>query len=148
MPPEGTGPHKDEVTLAELLKKAGYNTAHIGKWHQGDIEQAMPHNQGFDTASSPLHNQATFNFMTPESEEDRLRGQRERYARPCLTTGWTRISGPQWLGIGCRCGSPARTHTNGVWKPGNHWTMPTTTRLNERYKTQVIERFERAGRQG
>ena len=72
VPPEGMGLHKDEVTLAELLKKEGYNTAHIGKWHQGDIEQAMPHNQGFDTASFPLHNQATFNFMTNESEDDRL----------------------------------------------------------------------------
>ena len=72
VPPEGTGLHRDEVTLAELLKKVGYNTAHIGKWHQGDIAQAAPHNQGFDTASYPLHNQATFNFMTIESEEDRL----------------------------------------------------------------------------
>ena len=72
VPPEGTGLHGDEVTLAELLKMEGYNTAHIGKWHQGDIAMAAPHNQGFDTASYPLHNQATFNFMTIESEEDRL----------------------------------------------------------------------------
>jgi arylsulfatase len=72
VPPEGTGLNKDEVTLAELLKKVGHNTAHIGKWHQGDIAQAAPHNQGFDTASYPLHNQATFNFMTIESDEDRL----------------------------------------------------------------------------
>ena len=72
VPPEGTGLNQDEVTLAEILKMAGYNTAHIGKWHQGDIEQAMPTNQGFDTASYPLHNQATFNFMTIESEEDQL----------------------------------------------------------------------------
>ena len=70
VPPEGTGLHGDEVTIAELLKKVGYNTAHIGKWHQGDIEQAMPTNQGFDTASYPLHNQATFNFMHSEGEED------------------------------------------------------------------------------
>src|SRR6056300_1037391 len=31
VPPEGTGLHADEITLAELLKKTGYNTAHIGK---------------------------------------------------------------------------------------------------------------------
>jgi len=53
VPPEGSGLNKDEVTIAELLSKSGYNTAHIGKWHQGDIEQAYPHNQGF-TIRRPL----------------------------------------------------------------------------------------------
>jgi arylsulfatase A-like enzyme len=72
VPPEGTGLNKDEVTIAEVLSMAGYNTVHIGKWHQGDIEQAYPHNQGFDVASFAMHNQATFNFMTPESEDELL----------------------------------------------------------------------------
>jgi len=71
VPPEATGLNGDEVTIAEVLSQAGYNTAHIGKWHQGDIEQAYPHNQGFDEASWTMHNQATFNFMTKESEADR-----------------------------------------------------------------------------
>ena len=67
-PPEGTGLHADEVTIAEVLSKAGYNTAHIGKWHQGDIEQAYPHNQGFDVANFPMHNQATFTLMNKSAE--------------------------------------------------------------------------------
>jgi arylsulfatase A-like enzyme len=71
VPPEGSGLNKDEVTIAEVLSEGGYNTAHVGKWHQGDIEQAFPHNQGFDEASWTMHNQATFNFMTKESEADR-----------------------------------------------------------------------------
>lgn len=71
VPPEGTGLSKDEVTIAEVLSEAGYNTVHIGKWHQGDIEQSYPHNQGFDETSFAMHNQATFNFMTKESEADR-----------------------------------------------------------------------------
>jgi arylsulfatase len=71
VPPEATGLNKDEVTIAEVLSQAGYNTVHIGKWHQGDIEQAYPFNQGFDEASFIMHNQATFNFMTPESEKQR-----------------------------------------------------------------------------
>lgn len=37
-----------ELTLAELLKKQGYNTAAIGKWHMGYSEQALPMNRGFD----------------------------------------------------------------------------------------------------
>lgn len=44
----GEGLAAEEVTIAEVLKEAGYNTAHVGKWHQGDIEQSYPHNQGFD----------------------------------------------------------------------------------------------------
>ena len=71
VPPEGTGLSKDEVTIAEVLSQAGYNTVHVGKWHQGDIEQSYPHNQGFDETSFTMHNQATFSFMTKESEADR-----------------------------------------------------------------------------
>jgi arylsulfatase A-like enzyme len=71
VPPEATGLSKDEVTIAEVLSQAGYNTAHVGKWHQGDIEQSYPHNQGFDETSFTMHNQATFSFMTNESEADR-----------------------------------------------------------------------------
>ena len=37
-----------EVTLAEMLKGAGYNTAALGKWHLGTEEQSWPINQGFD----------------------------------------------------------------------------------------------------
>jgi arylsulfatase A-like enzyme len=37
----------EEVTIAESLKKAGYVTGHIGKWHLGG-EGFMPEQQGFD----------------------------------------------------------------------------------------------------
>lgn len=68
VPPEGTGLSADEKTIAEVLSDAGYNTAHIGKWHQGDIEQAYPHNQGFDVASFAMHNQAAYGLMTDDAE--------------------------------------------------------------------------------
>jgi len=42
------GLHPDEVTLAEALKKEGYATAHIGKWHLGDQREFFPTRQGFD----------------------------------------------------------------------------------------------------
>jgi arylsulfatase A-like enzyme len=37
-----------EITLAERLKKAGYATAHIGKWHLGHRKPYLPTSQGFD----------------------------------------------------------------------------------------------------
>jgi len=37
-----------EITLAEALKKEGYATACIGKWHLGHLPQYLPTNNGFD----------------------------------------------------------------------------------------------------
>ncbi len=37
-----------EVTVAEVLKAAGYGTCIIGKWHLGDQPEFLPGNQGFD----------------------------------------------------------------------------------------------------
>ena len=38
----------DEVTIAELLGKAGYATGIFGKWHLGDNYPMRPSDQGFD----------------------------------------------------------------------------------------------------
>ena len=38
----------DEVTLAEMLKPAGYTTGIFGKWHLGDNYPLRPVDQGFD----------------------------------------------------------------------------------------------------
>jgi arylsulfatase A-like enzyme len=48
IPPDAVGnlPH-EEITLAEILKEAGYLTAHIGKWHLGDAAN-YPELHGFD----------------------------------------------------------------------------------------------------
>ena len=37
-----------EVTIAEVLKGAGYRTGMFGKWHLGDNAPARPSDQGFD----------------------------------------------------------------------------------------------------
>jgi arylsulfatase A len=39
----------DEVTIAELLKSAGYATGMVGKWHLGQLPQFLPMRQGFDS---------------------------------------------------------------------------------------------------
>ncbi len=40
--------HKNEVTIAERLKKAGYSTGIFGKWHLGFSYPYLPHQRGFD----------------------------------------------------------------------------------------------------
>jgi arylsulfatase len=42
------GLHPKEITLAEVLKRAGYKTAHYGKWHLGFSHERQPQMQGFD----------------------------------------------------------------------------------------------------
>ena len=42
--------HKDEVTIADRLKKAGYKTAVFGKWHLGLSHPYHPKQRGFDKA--------------------------------------------------------------------------------------------------
>ncbi len=38
----------EEVTMAEMVKSVGYDTAYYGKWHLGTQPESLPHNQGFD----------------------------------------------------------------------------------------------------
>jgi len=69
-PPEGIGLNGNEVTIADLLSKVGYQTTHIGKWHLGDIKESYPINQGFDYASFPMHNQVSYSYLTRDAELD------------------------------------------------------------------------------
>lgn len=46
--PDVKGMDSSEVTIAEMLKTAGYKTACFGKWHLGDLIENLPLNQGFD----------------------------------------------------------------------------------------------------
>ncbi len=48
MPLDTKGLNPDEETIAEVLKRAGYATACIGKWHLGDQPEFLPTRQGFD----------------------------------------------------------------------------------------------------
>ncbi len=60
----------DEVTIAEILSDAGYETAMWGKWHLGDLPKHAPESQGFDYADYGLFNgapdwwQASFEDVT------------------------------------------------------------------------------------
>lgn len=47
-PVSPTGLHPDEVTIAEILKRAGYATGIFGKWHLGDQPRFLPTRQGFE----------------------------------------------------------------------------------------------------
>ena len=48
MPDAKIGLNPEEITIADMLKEQGYNTAIFGKWHLGDAPEFMPTKQGFD----------------------------------------------------------------------------------------------------
>ena len=58
-PIEYTGFAAENVTMAEVLSKAGYATGFFGKLHLGDTEESYMHNQGFDEAFWAIYNQVT-----------------------------------------------------------------------------------------
>ena len=47
-PNSSKGLHPEEVTIADMLKGAGYRTACVGKWHLGHLPPCLPTYQGFD----------------------------------------------------------------------------------------------------
>ena len=47
-PGDKKGIPEDEVTIAQMLKTKGYQTALVGKWHLGDYGVSLPNKKGFD----------------------------------------------------------------------------------------------------
>ncbi|WP_234998825.1 sulfatase-like hydrolase/transferase [Ruegeria sp. AU67] len=137
----GEGLSKNEVTIAEILNQSGYNTAHVGKWHQGDIEESFAHNQGFDVAYFPVHQQVQLSLMTPEaanagnlngwhpSTQSGKYGMDERFKPYGLVTG-----------LEARAGETAREV--GI-EAGEEWTQAHYERMNETYQAQVLEQLDR-----
>ena len=76
--PVGLNP--SEITLPELLKKADYKTALIGKWHLGDWEPFHPLNHGFDYFYGFLK-------VIEDSEKVSLIENRKELARNIQKTG-------------------------------------------------------------
>ncbi len=80
----GFGLAGTEVTLAEILSDAGYNTVHIGKWHMGDIMEAWPNHQGFDFAAFPIHQQGQLTIFHDDAADEGV----------SIGTHWRSITNP------------------------------------------------------
>ena len=68
-PDNAGGLDPKEVTIASALKKNGYKTACVGKWHLGHLKKYMPLNHGFDSFYGIPYS----NDMRPESKWDYAR---------------------------------------------------------------------------
>ena len=81
---------REEITVATLLRDAGYDTCHVGKWHlNGDFNlptQPQPRDHGFNYWFSTQNN-ALPNHRNPDNfvRNGRPAGQLKGYAAPLVT---------------------------------------------------------------
>ena len=75
----GSGPHlkPDHVTIAEVMKAAGYATALSGKWHLGSKAPHRPIDRGFDDAYGLWD--GCCNFFDPAQPDPKFKGNRVRH---------------------------------------------------------------------
>jgi len=68
IPPGRPGLNTDVPTVAEYLKKAGYRTALVGKWHLGEAEKCRPLQRGFDEFYGFLGGQCDYFPPKPDAK--------------------------------------------------------------------------------
>jgi len=139
---ESHGMRGEEVTMAEVLSKAGYATAFYGKWHLGDIEESYPHNQGFDEAFFTGYNQIlSLNTKLAEGanasiglHEDILPPDPYKLDDSFVTKGWVMIA------------EGKKGEKTRQWGDNSHDTYVKIDPEAQRRTLEFIERNAKAGK--
>jgi arylsulfatase len=143
----GFGLAGKEVTLAEILSEAGYNTVHIGKWHMGDIREAWPNHQGFDYAAFPIHQQGQLTVFHDDAadEEVSIGIGDNNYDDRYTIDRWLRTDASAMVtGVEGYRDQPVReVHM----RPGERWNEAKYHEMNVRYQQQTMEHLRRLARQ-
>jgi arylsulfatase len=135
----GFGLAGKEVTLAEVLSEAGYNTVHIGKWHMGDIQEAWPNNQGFDYAAFPIHQQGQLTIFHDDAADEEISVGigKNNYDDRFTIDEWFRPDASAMVtGVEGRRGEKVQeVHM----QAGERWTEAKYHEMNVRYQQQTLE---------
>lgn len=100
VPGAPNGLHADEPNIASYLKKAGYTTVQLGKWHLGDKPEFYPTNVGFDEMRHMLPYYANvYTYDDPEYYPD------FPLDVPAYQRWWASVNRQEWEGV---AGQPAR----------------------------------------
>jgi arylsulfatase A-like enzyme len=133
----GDGLPAEEITLAEVLRDAGYYTSHVGKWHMGDIEQAYANNQGFMHAEFPIHQQGQLAIMGRDMETSNIiRGVDPSREAQSLTLDRLFVPDPAHMvtGVELRDGKLYEVEM----EAGEAWTQQKYREMNERYQRNAL----------
>ncbi len=142
----GDGLHAEEITLAEVLRDAGYYTSHVGKWHMGDIEQAYASNQGFMHAEFPIHQQGQLAIMGRDMESaDIIRGVDASRQKQTFTLDKLFTPDPAHMvtSVELRDGKLYEVEM----EPGEAWTQKKYREMNERYQKNALEQLRTLSKQ-
>lgn len=142
----GDGLHADEITLAEVLRDAGYYTSHVGKWHLGDIEQAYASNQGFMHAEFPIHQQGQLAIMGRDMESaDIIRGVDPSRQKQTFTLDRLFTPDPAHMvtGVELRDGKLYEVEM----EAGEAWTQKKYREMNERYQRNALKQIQTLAKQ-
>ncbi|WP_425085074.1 sulfatase-like hydrolase/transferase [Ruegeria profundi] len=135
----GFGLPADEVTLAEILSDAGYATVHVGKWHMGDIPEAWPHNQGFDWAGFPVHQQGQLTIYNDDAIKEQVSvGIADFDDRFVLDDFFRPDPAAMVTGLEAERGGLAREVD---MTAGERWTAEKYDEMNQRYQDQTLEKM-------
>ncbi|NDC55185.1 MAG: sulfatase, partial [Planctomycetia bacterium] len=75
----------DETTIGEVLKTAGYATAHFGKWH---ISGGGPARHGYDESDGDTGNEEAYRFTDPNPVDIfGMAGRAEAFMQKCTRDG-------------------------------------------------------------
>lgn len=142
----GEGLAAEEVTIAEVLQKAGYETAHVGKWHLGDIQESWAHKQGFMHAEFPIHQQGQLAIMHIDAETvDIIRGVDPAGSAQTFTLDKQFAADPSDMvtGVEIRDGKVYEIDL----KTGEKWTQKKYREMNERYQRSAVSQLLRLAKQ-
>ena len=77
----------EEITLAEALRKGGYRTLHVGKWHLGGPPFSLPAQHGFDVNIGGDEHGAPGHYFYPYTGRWKIPTTNERVQKITLPDG-------------------------------------------------------------